>query len=71
MGSVCNNSRHTRVQRAPVQGKQNSEQAEVIGFQGDQGWSQGQSRQCLFSIIPLARLTGLHVASSAEKGFGV
>lgn len=61
----------TRVQRTPVQRKHDSEQAEVTGFQGDQGWSQGQSRQCLFSIIPLARLTGLHVPSSAEKGFGV
>lgn len=57
-------------QRAPVQGKPGSEQAEVTHFQGDQGWSQGQRVQCLFSIIPLARLTGLHVPSSAEKGSG-
>lgn len=60
-----------RVQRAPVQKKQGSEQAEVPGFQGDRGWSQGQRVHCLLSIIPLARLTGLHVPSSAEKGFGV
>lgn len=59
-----------RVQRAPVQRERGSEQAGVTGFQGDQGWSQGQRVQCLFSTIPLAKLTGLHVPSSAEKGFG-
>lgn len=51
---------NARVQRAPGQREQGSGQAEGTGFQGDQGWSQGQRAQCLFSIIPSARLTGLH-----------
>lgn len=57
------------VQRAPVQREPGSERAEGTGFQVDQSWSQGQKGQCLFSTIPLIRLTGLHAPFSAEKDF--
>lgn len=55
------------VQRALVQREPGSERAGGTGLQVDQSWSQGQKGQCLFSTIPLIRLTGLHAPFSAEK----